>query len=107
MEKKLTSLFKFILFILLFFFGTVYVSNMKGYYSYSNYKKSLLTEEGIKRFEEDVKEGVPIDIDDYIEDDIDYSNKISRTSLYISNKIGHFIRGGIVEFFDRITSNIE
>ncbi len=107
MEKKLTSLFKILLFILLFVFCTIYVSNMKGYYSYSNYKKSLLTEEGIRKFEEDVASGIPIDIDDYIEDDIDYSNKISKTSLYISNKIGHFIRGGIVEFFDRITNNIE
>ena len=107
MEKKLTSLFKLILLILLFAFVIIYVSNMNGYYSYSNYKKSLLTEEGIKKFEQDVSLGNPIDIDNYIEEDIDYSNKISRTSLYISNRIGHFIRGGIVEFFDRITSNIE
>ena len=107
MEKKLTSIFKLILLILLFFFIIVYVSNMNGYYSYSNYKKSLLTEESIKKFEKDVSLGVPIDIDNYIKEDVDYSNKISRMSLYISNKIGHFIRGGIVEFFDRITSNIE
>ena len=107
MEKKLTSVLKFILLMLMFAFGTIYVSNIKGYYSFSNYKKSLLTEEGIRKFEQDVADGVAIDIDDYIEDDIDYSNKISRTSLYISNRIGGFIRGGIVKFFDSITSNIE
>ncbi len=107
MEKKLTSAFKIILLVFLFLFITMYISNMKGYYPYNNYKKSLVTEEGIKNFEKDVKDGVAIDINDYIEDEKDYSNNISRTSLYISNKVTNFIRGGIVSFFDKITSNIE
>ena len=107
MKKKVTKVFKFMIVILLFLFVTLYISDKNGYFAYSNFRRNILTEEGIKQFEEDVASGKAIDIENYIEKDVDYSNNISRTSLHISNKIGGYIRSGIVSFFDRVTSNIE
>lgn len=107
MKKRVTSIFKFTIVVLLFLFITLYVSDMNGYFAYSNFKRNVLTEEGIKKFENDVKNGVAIDIDSYIEEDIDYSNNISRTTLRISNKLGGYIRSGIASFFEHVTKNIE
>lgn len=107
MKKKLANVLKFILLTLLFLFITLYISDINGYFAYSNYQRKVLTEESIKRFEEDVKEGNNIDVNDYVLKTKDYSNNISKVSLKLSNKIGGFIRNGIVYFFDKITSNIE
>ena len=107
MKKKVSSIFKFTILTLLLIFIVIYVSDMKGYYAYSNYKKSILTEEGIRKFEEDIESGRAIDVNDYIEKDKDYSNNISRATLKVSNKLSSFIRKGIVDFFDSIINNIE
>ena len=107
MKKKVSSIFKLIVLSLLLIFIVIYVSDMKGYYAYSNYKKNILTEEGIRKFENDVENGNPIDVNEYVVKEKDYSNKISKTTLKISNKLGSFIRKGIVNFFDGITSHIE
>ena len=107
MKKKISSVFKIIILLLLFLFTTVYISNRNGYYAYNNYQKNILTEDGIKQFEEDVSNGIAIDINNYIAKEIDYSNNISKTSLMLSNKIGHLIKKGLVSFFEKITSNID
>ncbi len=107
MKKKSASVLKFTLLTLLFLFITLYISDINGYFAYSNYQRKVLTEESIKKFEEDVKNGNNIDVNDYVLKTKDYSNNISKVSLELSNKIGSFIRNGIVYFFDKITSNIE
>ena len=107
MKKKSVSVLKFTLLTLLFLFITLYISDINGYFAYSNYQRKVLTEESIKKFEEDVKNGNNIDVNDYVLNTKDYSNNISKVSLELSNKIGGFIRNGIVYFFDKITSNIE
>ena len=107
MKKRLVSVFKFTILTLLFLFITLYISDINGYFAYSNYQKRVLTEESIQQFEEDVRNGNMIDVNDYVLKTKDYSNNISRVSLDLSNKIGGMIRSGIVYFFDKITSNIE
>lgn len=107
MKKKVSSIFKFTILTLLFLFITIYLSDRNGYYAYSNYKKSILTEDAIDRFEKDVATGKAIDVENYIEKEKDYSNNISKTSLEISDKVGYYIRKGIVNFFDKVTKNIE
>lgn len=105
--KKATNIFKFTILVLLILFIAIYISDMNGYFAYSNFKRNVLTEEGIQKFENDVANGKPIDIEEYIEKDIDYSNNISRLTLRISNKLGGYIRKGIASFFEGITKNIE
>ena len=107
MKKKANIFFKIIICILLFTFLVIFYADRNGYYNYNNYKKMVLTEDGIKKFESDVDNGVAIDINNYIENDKDYSNNISNVFLYISNTLNHYLRKGIVKMFDAITSNIE
>ncbi len=49
--------------------------------------KTILTEEQIKKFEEDVKNGVNIDINDYVVKDKDYQNDVTRVNDTISSLI--------------------
>ncbi len=107
MKKKATSVLKFVVLTLLFIFMTIYISDRNGYFVYSNYNKNKITEEGIKKFEEDVRNGKAIDVDTYIEKEADYSNNISNAALNVSNRVGTVIRKGIVGLFDSITNNIK
>ena len=107
MKKKISNFFKVLIFVLLILFTTIYISNKNGYYIYNNYRKNILTEENIKRFEADIENGDVLDINNYLENDKDYSNNISKFSLNVSNKVGRLIRRGIVSFFDKITKNIK
>lgn len=62
--------------------------------------KTIITEENIKKFEEDVKNGEYIDIKDYTEENnIDTSNIISNTGYIVSEKASKFIGKELVEFF--------
>ena len=65
-NKHKINLFKGIFLILLFTFTTLYIASYNGYYEYSNNKKVTLTNEKIKEFEEDVKNGKKIDLENYI-----------------------------------------
>ena len=62
-NKHKINLFKGIFLILLFTFTTLYIASYNGYYEYSNNKKVTLTNEKIKEFEEDVKNGKKIDLE--------------------------------------------
>jgi len=107
MKKKANSVFKFILLTLLFIFIVIFYADRNGYYTYSNYRMNVMTEEGITKFEEDVSNGKPIDINNYIEKGKDYSNNISNAGVYLSDLVSHYLRKGIVKVFETITNNIE
>lgn len=72
---------------LIIFLG-IYISLSSGNTNYKAYNQNKLTEEKIKQFEEDVKNGVNIDLENYIvtTDNIS-SNKISKAGTYLSEKI--------------------
>lgn len=67
---------------------------MGGYYEYNLKQKTALTEEALKRFENDVASGKKIVASNYIEEPKDYNNKISHFTLKTSNYIS--------KIFDRI-----
>lgn len=74
-----------ITFILLFiFFLSLYLSKYNNYY-YEN--KRIMTDEAIKRFENDLKEGKKINADDYMIKTKDYNNRISRLGIKTSSII--------------------
>ena len=45
----------------------LYLSQSTGYFEYRNSKKVALTNKQIEKFEQDVKEGKNVDIENYIE----------------------------------------
>ena len=62
---------------------------MGGYYEYTLSKKNTLTEEAIKRFEEDVKSGKEIIASNYVQEEKDYTNKASKIGIKISNFVSN------------------
>ena len=70
--------------ILIILFLSLYLSSYNTSY-YEN--KNILTEDAIKRFEKDLKQAKKIDVNNYIEKEKDYNNKVSKTTLKISKFI--------------------
>lgn len=107
-EKIYNNIFKFIFFTLLITFLALYISQATGYYEYEQHKRVVLTENKIKQFEQDVKEGKNLSIENYLEDKADnYQNKVSQTGYNISSKIGHYVRMGIRETFGFLNKLID
>lgn len=107
MKIKPSDILKGVFALLLVLFISLYVSQATGYYAYSNYEKTVLTEEGIQQFEQDVASGKNIDVNDYIKNTDTYNNKISDTGLKISNTVSKYIKRGIVSVFKKINKLIE
>lgn len=107
MKVKPDLIFKIIILVLLLIFIIIYIYYQNSYESYLNYKKSSLTAEKIKQFEQDVKDGKMIDVNDYFEEEIDCSNKISRFLLGVSNRIGRYVKKSLTNVFKNINKLIE
>lgn len=79
------KLFHGFIWLLFFSFLVLYFAQAGGYYEDLNNKKSSLTEESIKRFEEDVKNGEEIKVENYVINmQKDYDNTVSSFGLFTS-----------------------
>lgn len=84
-------------------FLVLYFSQASGYYENLNNKKSTLTEEKIKEFEEDVKSGKEIKIENYVVNiKKDYSNKVSNFGLFTSKAFAKYFKMGMNGIFGGI-----
>ena len=102
---------KFLSFILIIigiiYIYSYYVSNSL-YYEYHIQKKTILTNEKIKEFEEDVRSNEYIDIKDYIvNEDVDYSNKVSDLMYSFSDSANNIARKCIKAIFKKLSYLIE
>lgn len=95
-----------IMFLTIFLiFIALYYSSNSGLIDYQARNKTVLTEEQIKMFEEDVKNNIQIDLKKYIEDKEEkYDNNISKTTLKLSNTIGETIQSGLDYLFGKLES---
>ena len=91
----------FIVTLILFgIYSAIYFSYKGGYYEVKNHNKMVLTQEAMKRFEEDVNSGKDISISNYINNDYkDYSNKITDMGVKIGTFTESFVIDGIGAFF--------
>ena len=85
----------FLLFLILYFFG----SNM--FQSDITLKRNLTISQ-IEKFENDIKNGKEIDLNDYIIKDKSYDNIITNTN----NKISNAIESGFKKLFKYLLKNI-
>lgn len=86
-RKKITKIFKYILFTSFITFFALYLSASAGYFDYKSRKKVALTNSQIKQFEKDINDGKNVDIKKYIEtNNNNYQNKISEIGLSLSKK---------------------
>ncbi len=99
MNKKLIKYFAvavILLFLLLYFFGSNVFQNRLTI-------KRDLTLEQIEKFEEDVKNGVEIDIENYVVKEKNYNNLVTDTN----SKISHMIEFSFKKIFEYLLKNIE
>lgn len=107
-EKVVNNIMKVIFLILFLIFLTIYFSQSGGYYEFELHKKTVFTDEMIKKFEQDVADGKDVSIEDYlVEDKKNYSNKASELGYFISKNVGNLIKDGIEETFKMINKMVE
>ena len=97
------NVLRIIFFTLVFLFVGLYSGSNAGYIDYQARNQMVLTEEQIKKFEEDVKENKPIDIENYvINKEETYNNNLSRLSLKLSNAIGKTFQNTLDYLFGKL-----
>jgi len=106
MSRK--KIIKFICIMFFIAFVICYVIGESGYYEYELANKKYLTEEEMKRFEEDVKNGEDIDLKDYtVNTRIDYTNKFTRAVTNTSLSINKYLKQSIESVFSVINKLVE
>lgn len=92
-------------FIWILFLGflILYFAQAGGYYEDLNNKKTTLTEDKIKQFEEDVKKGKEIKVENYVINmKKDYGNKVSSFGLFTSRVFAKGFKWTIANLFNGI-----
>ena len=104
-KKQKTNWFFRILNLLFLIFISLYIALQSGYYESKIAKKTAMTEESIKQFEQDVKDGKNIDLNNYVfEEKKDYSNNTTDAAIFIGGKVENFMSSGISDIFDLLKS---
>ena len=94
--------------ILLLFFFTFIFAEKLGYYTPQSTKTKALTEEQIKLFEEDIKNGKEIDVTKYTNNlKKDYSNNLSKGIYKVSLRLESFIDKSIKSIFKSIEKSMD
>ena len=90
---KKDKIFKLIIVILFITYIICFIISESGYYEYKMQERTILTNEQIKKFEEDVKNNINVDINDYTTPEyIDYTNKFTKGVNNTSNLIKKYIK---------------
>ena len=105
MNKKIT---KFIITIIVIVFISSYIITESGYYEYTLGQRTIITNEKIKEFEQDIKDNKDIDLVDYLDkDELDYSNAFTNLVYNISDNSNKIARKAMKYLFKKLGSLIE
>ncbi len=103
--KKIFNTTVFCLFVI---FLSIYGASKSGYYEYENKKQKELTEESIKKFEEDIENGKNVNLNDYLVEDIkNYDNRITNIASKLSDTLYNGITKSLEEGFKLVEKIIE
>lgn len=104
---KKESIFKFILLCFIICFLVILFAGKTGYYEKKLRDNSILTEEQIKKFEEDLKNGKNVDISNYvINKNKDYTTKLTSDVYSVSLKLEKTIDKIVKFIFNEVGKNI-
>jgi len=79
-----------------------------GYYEYKLQNRTVLTKEQMEQFEKDVQEGKDVTLNDYlIETEVDYSNRLTDTTVKISNKVTIYFKKGVEFVFRQVNKMVQ
>lgn len=107
METKY-KIFKWCFSFLLVIYLTLYFSQLTGYYEYQNYEKMVMTEEQIKQFEQDIKDGKEVDVKDYVVNiKKEYDNTFSNLGVTVSNFISNMVKNTVIKLFSEISNFVD
>ena len=105
MDKKIIKLF---ILVILIVFVMAYMISSSGYYEYTMQQRTVITNEKIKEYEEDVKNRENIDLKDYLEEEeVDYSNRFSNLMYNISDSSNKITRKMIKYIFKKLSYLVE
>lgn len=101
MEKKKPNRFLQLLLLAFIIFIGLYIASISGYYEATLSDKVVLTDEAIKKFEEDVLNGEVVDVNSYIlEDNNSYQNKFTEAGNKFTEMVESFVTDGVIGVFD-------
>lgn len=105
MDKKITKL---IIIVTLVIFISSYIISESGYYEYTMQQRTVITNEKIKEFEEDIKNNENIDLKEYLDkEQNDYSNKFTTLVYNISDNSNKLARKAIKYLFKKLSYLVE
>ena len=104
---KKSKWLKYIINLTLIIYSFIFFMVNLGYYEYAYYKKKVLTEEQIEKFEKDVLEGKELDINEYLSKDDEFIVKKKRLPLKISELIVSITSKGINIVFNYLNKLIK
>jgi uncharacterized protein YwqG len=108
MKKKKVNLLKLIFNTLLLIFTVIYFSELTGYYEYHNYEKASLTKEQILEFENDIKNGKQIDVNEYLKANTKkFDNKLTKIASNLSEGISSVVEKGVNYTFKTLAKLID
>lgn len=108
MKINSKKLFNTIIFCLFTIFFCLYFASNNGYYEYENKQKTIFTDEKIKEFEDDLKNGKKIDIKNYLaNENKNYNNKITKLGNTVSKIIDYGMLDTIEKTFNFVEKMIE
>ena len=82
-------------------FLIIYSASELGYFDHIKSRRVSLTNEQIQKFEQDVKDGKPIDLNKYlIEEDVDYSNSVTKAGTVVSETMNSIMTEGLSSVFE-------
>lgn len=102
------NILKLLILTIIIIFIVSYLVASTGYYEYQIQERTILTNEKIKKFEQDIKDNKDIDIEEYfISEEIDYSNKFTNLVYNISDESTKVTRNIIKKIFKKLGSLVE
>lgn len=101
--KKGKDIFRLVGLVLVILFLALYFGQYTGYYTAPEERKTTLTNDAIKRFEEDVMNGKKIDASNYLTKENNYNNSISKMGLGLSG----LVEKGFNKIINAIFNEIE
>lgn len=87
----MNKILKLTVVIILILFFSLFFSRYNNFYE----NKTTLTDSAIERFEKDLKEGKEIIASNYIEEEKDYNNKVSKIGIKASKLIENTFSKGM------------
>ena len=102
-KNKKSKYFFRILFCFFLVFVALLIAYESGYYETRMSNPAVLTKEAMDKFEEDVKNGEAVDVNDYLKSEsVDYSNGITKIGNKISNGISEIMTNGLSGLFNAL-----